>query len=209
MREVAAARRLPGRGLDRGRVPAGRATDDVWRRALGGHRAQPPVTRYGVYVSPDGVAVVVFGRMEVSLDPFPRRFRPGEVCRLRGEVAARYEHARVYLTRPDGKVDETPLSGRPIDVSLPLLRPGVYRVEVMSDGATGPVVLANVPIYVGVDEPAWASAAAAPTTSGPPFPRRRRHACSTLLNEVRRAAGLPPLAADPELRAVAIATPRT
>ena len=112
-----------------------------------------PVTRYAVYVSPDDVAVVVFGRMEVSLEPFPRRFRPGDACRLRGEIAARYDHARVYLTRPTARSTRRRSSGRAIDSPLTVAGPGVYRVEVMSDGATGPVVLANVPIYVGVDEP--------------------------------------------------------
>jgi uncharacterized protein YkwD len=187
------------------RLDAG--ADDVWRRALADVASNLPVTRFAVYVSPDDVAVVVFGRMDVSLDPFPRRFRPGEACRLRGEVSARYEHARVYLTRPDGKVDETPMSGRAIDLSLPMPGPGVYRVEVMSAGATGPVVLANVPIYVGVDEPAWAAAA-------PPAPTDDVRAASpeeaearmlALLNGVRRDAKLPPLMVDPELRAVASA----
>jgi uncharacterized protein YkwD len=160
------------------------------------------VTRYAVYVSPDDVAVIVFGRMEVSLDPFPRHLRPGDACRLHGEISRRYERARVYLTRPDGKVDETPLTGRAIDVSLPVAGAGVYQVEVMSDGATGPVVLANVPIYVGVDEPAW--------TPGPPLdgtrttvPAEAETRMLTLLNQVRRDANLPPLTIDTELRAVA------
>ena len=70
-------------------------------------RATCPSPATASTISPDGIAAVVFGRTEVSLDPFPRHFRPGEVCRLRGEVAARYDEARVYLTRPDGKVDDT------------------------------------------------------------------------------------------------------
>ena len=158
------------------RLDAG--ADDVWRRALADIAANLPVTRYAVYVSPADVAVVVFGRMEVTLDPFQRRFRPGEACPLHGEISARYDHARVYLTSPDGKVDETPSPGRAIDVLLPLPGPGVYRVEVMSDGATGPVVLANVPLYVGVDDPPWAPPRH-PTVSGPPSRRQRKHACSS------------------------------
>jgi len=177
---------------------------DVWRRALADLASNMPVTRYGVYVSPDGIAAVVFGRMEVSLDPFPRHLRAGEVCRLRGEVAARYDHARVYLTRPDGKIDETRLPGRKVDVSLPVTAPGIYRVEVMSDGATGPVVLANVPVYVGVSEPAWAPAPASPRDGVSPLGRVEAEArVLALLNGVRREAGLGPLASDPELGAVA------
>ena len=177
---------------------------DVWRRALADLASNMPVTRYGVHVSPDGIAAVVFGRTEVSLDPFPRHFRPGEVCRLRGEVAARYDEARVYLTRPDGKVDETRVPGRKIDVSLPVPAPGVYRVEVLSDGATGPVVLANVPIYVGVSEPAWTPAPVSPRDGAAPIGRVEAEArMLALLNNVRGEAGLAPLAGDPQLGAIA------
>jgi hypothetical protein len=90
--------------------------------------------------------------MEVSLEPFPRRFRPGEACRLRGEVPPATNARSVFLTRPDGKVDETRSPGGG-STSLTLSAPGAIRVEVMSDGAAGPCVLANVPVYVGVDEP--------------------------------------------------------
>jgi uncharacterized protein YkwD len=179
---------------------------DAWRRALADVASNMPITRYGLHVSDDGVASVVFGRVELSLEPFPRIFRPGEACRLRGEVTGRYDEARVYVTRPDGKVEETRLGGRKIDLSLPVQAPGVYRVEVMSDGATGPVVLVNVPIYVGVDEPAWAPAPAWPGDSDAPATRAQAEArLLTLLNEARRAAGLAPLAADAELGAVALA----
>src|SRR6185369_1938751 len=176
---------------------------DVWRLALADVASNLSVTRYGVYVSPDGVAAVVLGRMEVSLDPFPRRFRPGETCRLRGEVAHRYERARVYMTRPDGTVAETAIPGRKIDLSLALAAPGAYRLEVMSDGASGPVVLANVPLYVGIDEPAWAPAPP-PDNARPADPAQAEARMLALLNDVRREARLPPLVTDPELRAVAL-----
>jgi uncharacterized protein YkwD len=182
----------------------GAGVDDVWREALADIARNLPVTRYGVYVSPNDVAAIVFGRMEVTLDPFARRFKSGETCRLRGQVSARYARASVYLTRPDGKVDETPMAGRLIDASLRLSGPGVYRVEVMSEGASGPVVLANVPLYVGVDEPAQqpAARAGAHKTSVPAEAEARMLA---LLNDVRRDAKLAPLAIDAQLRAVASA----
>jgi uncharacterized protein YkwD len=179
---------------------------DAWRSALADVATNMPVTRYGLHVSDDGVAAVVFGRVEVTLDPIPRRFQPGEVCRLRGEITGRDGEARVYLTRPDGKVEETRLAGRKVDVALSLRAPGVHRVEVMSDGAAGPVVLVNVPIYVGVDEPAWTPrpapgrGGAAPSTRAVAVAR-----LLALLNEARGAAGLAPLAADAELGAVAAA----
>ena len=184
------------------RLDAG--ADDVWRQALADVAGNLAVTRYAVYVSPAEIAVVVFGRMEATLEPIQRRFRPGEACRLRGEISPRYDHARIYLTRPDGKVDETPKSGRAIDVSLPLSAPGVYRVEVMSDGATGPVVLANVPLYVGVAEPAWTPSPPRDDVGGA-SPAQAEARMLALLNDARRAAGLPSLVVDLELQAVATA----
>ena len=61
-----------------------------------------------------------------------------------------------------------------VDLTLPLSGTGVYRLEVMSAGAGGPAVLANVPIYVGVDEPARAL----PSRVGArPMRSKPRHAC--------------------------------
>jgi uncharacterized protein YkwD len=77
-------------------------------------------------------------------------------------------------------------------------------VEVMSAGATGPVVLANVPIYVGVDEPAWAPSPPRDDVR-PTTPAQAEARMLALLNDVRRAAGLSSLAVDPELQAVASA----
>ena len=47
------------------RLEAG--SDDVWREALADIAGNLPVTRYAVHVSPDDIAVVVFGRMEAKL----------------------------------------------------------------------------------------------------------------------------------------------
>jgi len=175
---------------------------DAWRRSLKRVASNLPITRYAIHVSPDGIAVVIFGRMEVSLDPVPRRFRPGEACRLRGEVAARYDRAVVFLHRPDGKIDEIPIPGRKIDLSLPLHSPGVYMLEVMSAGVD-PAVLTNVPIYVGVAEPALTSLPASDGAS-PASPAEFESRMLTLLNEARREARVPELASDSQLRAVAI-----
>ena len=182
----------------------GDGREGTWREALADVASNLTVNRDGVHVSPDGIAAVVFGRMEASLDPIPRRPSPGEACRLRGEIAPRYDHARVFVTRPDGKVEEPPTSGRSIDLAVALPTPGVYRLEVMSDGAGGPVVLANLPLYVGVPEPAWASVP--PPEEPHPMLRAGAEArMLTLLNAARRQAGLPPLTNDPELHAVALA----
>ncbi|HEY7370799.1 MAG TPA: CAP domain-containing protein [Polyangia bacterium] len=202
--EVAQRAGFPGVVLTAAAFRQDGGHDDVWREALADVAGNVTVNRYGVHASADGVVAVVFGRMEAALDPFPRRFQPGAACRLRGQVAARYDHARVYMTRPDGKVDETAGAGRTIDLSLPLPAAGVYQLEVMSDSTSGPVVLANVPLYVGVGEPGFGSASA-PGDEKAATPAGAEARMLALLNEVRREARLAPLIADPELHAVAAA----
>jgi uncharacterized protein YkwD len=199
MREFAVREGFPGMVSTAAVYQLDGGDGDAWRQSLASIARNLPVTRFGVYVSPDGLAVVVFGRMEVLLDPLPRRLRPGEAIRLRGQVAARHDQARVYLHRPDGKIDETPIPGRKIDLALRLSGAGVYRLEVMSAGAGGPAVLANVPLYVGVDEPALAS----PAASGAANPVDAEARMLALLNVARRESRLPELAGDAELRAVA------
>jgi uncharacterized protein YkwD len=132
----------------------------------------------------------------------PAGWPSGKTCGCAGRIASRYSFGHVYLTSPDGKVKETRLLRRQVDVMLPMAVPGTYKVEVMGDGATGPVVVVNVPVYVGIPEPA----ASAPTTSATAAPAPLIDGrLLSLLNQAREAAGLAPLAPDPELRSLALA----
>jgi uncharacterized protein YkwD len=183
---------------------------ETWREALAALARNVPVTRYGIHVSPDGrVAGVVFGDVAVELAPFARHLRAGDTLRLRGEVARRFERASVHVTRADGSVTRTRLPGRRIDKDVPLPRDGVYRVEVMGDGATGPVVVANVPVYVGVPEPTpEAQMEAARSGAAPRSAEEAQARMLALLNDARRAAGLPALLPDAELAKLALAHSR-
>jgi uncharacterized protein YkwD len=187
---AAAAFSLPSRG-------------DEWQRALAQVPANMSVNRFGIRVSRSGESgAVVFGVVEATLEPFARRLAVGQSLQLRGEITSRFSFGHVYLTSPDGKVKETRLSGRQIDVTLPMAVPGVYKVEVMGDGAPGPVVVVNVPVYVGIAE----STAAAPTTAAAPAPAALTEGrLLSLLNGARATAGLAPLTPDPELRSLALA----
>ena len=44
------------------------------------------------------------------------------------------------------------MPARRVGVSLKMDRPGTFMVEVMGHGPSGPVVLVNVPLFVGVAE---------------------------------------------------------
>jgi uncharacterized protein YkwD len=178
------------------------ADADAWRESLAAVPVNLPVNRYGVRASPAGVAVA-FGVVEADLRPFPRRVRPGRAVRLRGRIARRFAHGAIYLTGTDGKVGEIRLPAREVDARLRFPVPGVYQAELMGDGASGPVVLVNVPIYVGVAEPPLGSARG-PAARPAPAVADGEARMLALLNGVRRRAGVPPLVADAELRAIAL-----
>jgi uncharacterized protein YkwD len=178
---------------------------EAWRQALTQVPSNLPVTRYGVRAAAGGRYVaVVFGAVELTLAPFARHLAPGQAVELRGEISGRFQYGRLAVTLVDGKVTDTRLEGRRIQTSLTLPTAGVYRVEVLGDGSTGPVVLANVPIYVGVPEPELATGPPAPSGGAPPVIDVEARLL-TLLNRDRAAAGLAPLEPDPELRSVALA----
>jgi len=142
----------------------------------------------------------------LALEPFPRHLHAGAALRLRGEIAGRFDHASVYVTGADGHVSATRLEGRRIETDVQLATAGIHRVEVMGDGAGGPVVLANVPIYVDVGEPAAELEGRPPpdgTAAAAPEDAQAR--MLALLNDSRRAAAVPELVPDAELGAVALA----
>jgi uncharacterized protein YkwD len=178
-----------------------------WRRALAALARNFPVTRYGVYVPPDGrVAGVVFGNVELKLEPFPRHVHAGATLRLRGEVNRRFDRASVHVTGADGRSHQTPFPGRQIETDVRVAKPGTYRVEVMGDGAMGPTVLANVPVYVDAAEPELE--ASLPSAAAPRSAQDAQSRMLVLLNEGRRAAGVAPLVSDAELAAIALAHTR-
>jgi uncharacterized protein YkwD len=70
----------------------------------------------------------------------------------------------------------------------------------MGDGSTGPVVVSNVPLYVGVAEPVARGLVAGAVVE----PEEAEARMLSLLNAARTAAGLPAVQPDTELRELAI-----
>jgi uncharacterized protein YkwD len=173
----------------------------AWRTALGQVPPNLPVTRYGVSVAQSGrSAAVVFGAVELTLEPFSRHLAPNQSVTLRGEVAPRYSFAHVFLTKSDGTVEEKRTSSRKLDATFSFPTAGKYNLEVMGDGATGPVIVFNVPIYVGVEEEQVAVSTGHVTS-----PKDGEARMFELLNQARKAAGLAVLEPDDELREIALA----
>ncbi len=174
---------------------------ESWREALAKVPPNLPVTRYGIRLSPSGrAAAVVFGTMEIAYEPIAREFEPSQAVTLKGEIGGRFTFGHIYLTKPDGSVDEKRASSRALDVTFALTSPGKYQLEVMGDGVTGPVILSNVPLYVGVPEPPLGGVRGKLLE-----PEEAEQRLLVLLNDARRAAGLKPVAPDAELREMALA----
>src|SRR6478609_1144921 len=174
---------------------------DAWRDQLERVAGNMPITRYGIRVSPSGrSAAVIFGSVELSYEAIPRALDPGQSVSVKGEVGPRFSSAHVYLTKPDGTVDDKRMPKRAIDTSFALQAAGKYRLETMGDGVSGPVVLSNVPLYVGVPE-----AVASVVTGAVLAPEEAEARALVLLNEARTAAGLNKVQPDAELREIALA----
>jgi uncharacterized protein YkwD len=161
------------------------------------------INRYGIMAGHGRDVVIVLGVVEASLDDFPRSLAPGGSFRLSGDVSDRFERASVFSTNPAGKVREIPMAARAIDAAVEFPAAGIYKLEVMGYGASGPVVLVNVPIHVGV---AASTESSSRSEADPDLTSEQAEATLlALLNEERKRRGLPAVAADPELRTVALA----
>lgn len=176
-----------------------RSDKTLWREAIARVPANMPITRYGIKVTSDGrAAAVVFANVEVSLAEFPSRFALNESVELRGEVAPRFAFARIFLTKPDGSVEQRVMPSRVIESKFSLASNGAYKLEVMGDGETGPVIVANVPLWVGSVAAERERVVGRATT-----PAQSEARLFELLNQSRAAAHLPPLSLDEELHDVA------
>ncbi|HYQ44245.1 MAG TPA: CAP domain-containing protein [Polyangiaceae bacterium] len=196
----AAARRFGFGGIVIATVVVGMDQQDLWRQQLERTPSNMPITRYGIRVSPSGhSASLLFGSAELSFEAIPRSLEPGQSVALKGEVAPRFKFSHVYLTKPDGTVEEKRMTGRAIDASFALEAAGRYQLEVMGDGVSGPVVVSNLPLYVGIPEPTETAAAGAVVD-----PEQAEARLLVLVNEARAAAGLGKVLPDAELRDVAM-----
>ncbi|HYP99399.1 MAG TPA: CAP domain-containing protein [Polyangiaceae bacterium] len=175
------------------------AQRSLWRDAIARVPANMPITRYGIKATPDGrAAAVVFGNVEVSLADFPSHFALNESVELRGEVGPRFAFARIFLTKPDGSVEQKVMTSRAVDGKFSLASNGTYKLEVMGDGDTGPVIVANVPLWVGAVASEHERVIGRATT-----PAQSELRLFELLNQSRAVAHLPALMLDEPLHDVA------
>ena len=101
-------------------------------------------------------AVLALQQVSIDLDPFPRGAPVGQAVRLRGQVRAPYGDPTLFVTGQNGTVDRPPIvrdggAGFRADIACP--DAGLRQVEVIGRGPAGVTVLANFPLYCGVDAP--------------------------------------------------------
>ncbi|MFZ5890733.1 MAG: CAP domain-containing protein [Myxococcota bacterium] len=173
---------------------------------LSGVPGNSPVNRYGITSGQGSDVALLVGAVEVELEDFPRALPPGGQVRLRGDVSPRFERASVFATDPDGNVREIAMKSRVVDATLEFPRVGTYSLELMGYGASGPVVLMNVPVLVGVSErdEGERDAAVDPNLT----PEAAAAEMLELLNQERQKRGLRPVDADAELAEIALSHSR-
>jgi uncharacterized protein YkwD len=170
----------------------------------------------------DGEIALVLALQEqgVELSRVPRRLPSRGSAEVGGRLLGAKRAPKVLVAPPSGPV---------VDLSAPLERlararlasdparfralfhcdrgDGKYQVEVTADSALGPVVVANFPIYCGVDPPAAVhpEVAREADAGGPEkqSPAASERAMFDLINRDRAAAGLPPVAWNEGLARVA------
>ena len=116
-----------------------------------------PYNHFGAtVVDRDGLtlAVVTLSSRWLRIDPLPRHSPAGQSVRLRGQLMGDYSTPVVAVAKPNGSVERFPAGAGPaFDVEIPTGPSGVYQVEMLAQGRRGDTVLANFPLYVGVDVP--------------------------------------------------------
>jgi uncharacterized protein YkwD len=171
------------------------------------------IGRIGVGIDRAGADVyVAVGLQETHLDllaSIPRRLPHGGRAAISARIDSSYGAAELVITAPDGHVREDAPSAQANRLASELHcgSDGRYQVEIAAAGLAGPAVLANFPVYCGVAPPVELprGAGVPPGTADPDQAERQMVA---LVNRDRARAGLPPLAADPRLAAVARAHSR-
>lgn len=157
------------------------------------------------------VAVVMLSSRMVELEPVPRQLPAGATIRLSGRVLAGYTDPTLALERPDGDIVRQQAGGsaRELAIAVDASLPGRYGVEIIAEGPRGDSVIANFPMYVGVEAPSKVvlkDAGDAEGQGGTPDEVRQR--LLALVNRTRGEAGLPPVDSHPALRQVAMAHSR-
>jgi uncharacterized protein YkwD len=162
-------------------------------------------THYGALAQErDGgrLVVVALSWRWFEADPVPSRSKIGDSITLRGKLNAGYRAPELAVTAPDGRSSRRTLGDGPrFQVKVPFGSSGTYRIELLAQGALGSTVVANFPVYVGVEPPREVSVTESALADLDDAPARFLQ----LINQERATLGLSALALDAEASEVASA----
>jgi uncharacterized protein YkwD len=169
-----------------------------------------PYNRYGAAViERQGLtlAVVTLSWRWLDLEPVPRQVDAGSTVELRGRLVGDYREPTFAIARPDGSVERTPVGAGPeFDFRYVPRESGVHKVELLARGPRGDTVIANFPLFVGVDVPQSVALAVEEDVSGDPSAVSA--ALLRLIQRTRRESGLEPVTQQRGLAEVALAHSR-
>jgi uncharacterized protein YkwD len=149
---------------------------------------------------------VLLSRREVEVAPAPRRVEPGETWVLSGVLPRDHQAPSALVLRPDGHLDEVPVHtvDRRFRVTVDAgATAGTLVVSVGASGPFGHTTLVQLPVEVGQALPATLTTALPPDESGVRGVEAAEQLALALLNADRARFGLPALARDPRLDAIA------
>lgn len=154
-----------------------------------------------------GAMVVALLSSGVTMSPMPRATGAGGSFALDATVDARYRDPTVEVTRPDGSVERIALQpgssgGFTAQIACSAAA-GQQQVGIVANDAQGSKVLANFPVWCGVEPPRSLTIAPSrddlPVASAAEIERR----LVELANRDRHAAGLPALVWDESVASLA------
>jgi uncharacterized protein YkwD len=164
-------------------------------------------THYGIATNKRAGALflaVAFSARWFRIAPVPRRIEANASVRLKGTLTEKYRNPIMAVTKPDNtSVQEKGKGGPEFDLSIVADQTGTYRTELLAQGSLGPTVLANFPIYVGVDVPRQITIVD-DSGQGPSLDSRSFiDDLFRLINQTREQYGLEPLDRHAQLNEVA------
>jgi len=140
------------------------------------------------------------------LRSFPSSGSAGAMLPLQLRLGNGLTEPRIVLLRPSGAIETIPVasSGNWGIASVPLGdRPGTLWIELLATSASGPMVAALFPVTVGGAPPVSWSGPAPPDETKIRTASDAERLMVRLINADRKRFGLPVLASDPKLAAVA------
>ena len=173
---------------------ADRAVGDIFPKGCRFNRIGVAAATLG-----DGRALVgaLAAQHDSDLAHIAGRVEPGATVSISGRLAAGLSNPRLFVTRPDGSVEELKLasSGGAFRAQVALKASGEHSIEVLAAGAGGPQVIAMRRVFAG----------AAPPPNPPPESGTAKglDGVELSIGNLRAARGLASLKRDPELDAIA------